>query len=127
MFSSIATSPGPSRSDQLDDLGADDAGRELDRRADQLGQAVGARPQREAGLAVLRAAEVGDEDRSVRRLRRSSSIVGQGLADAGVVGDRPVLEGDVEVDANEDPLAVDVDIGERSHRSLWTTSTTRFE
>src|SRR5206468_3695499 len=116
----------PEAVDQLGDLGADDPRGELDRDADQLGKAVGTRPQREAYLAVLGPAEMRDEDDpgvpAAELLDRRKR-----LADPRVVGDRPVFEGDVEVDADENPLAVDLDVRECSHRSRWTTSTTRLE
>ena len=38
---------------------------------------------------------------------------GQGLPNASVVGDDPVVEGDVEVDANEDALVGKVEVADR--------------
>jgi hypothetical protein len=52
---------------------------------------------------------------------------GQGRADARVVGDRAVLQRHVEVDAQQDALAFDVELVERPHSSFCSTSTQRFE
>jgi hypothetical protein len=62
---------------------------------------------------------------------------GQSRADRRVVGDRAVLERDVEVDADEDAPVGDVDVVEGPHEAAteagrsastrWTTSTSRLE
>ena len=48
-------------------------------------------------------------------------------ADPGVVRDPPVLERHVEVDAQQDAPALDVEVVERPHSSFWTMSTQRLE
>ena len=58
------------------------------------------------GLA-LGAAEVRAED-DLGLVAEGVLDGGEGLADAGVVGDDAVLEGDVEVDADEDALVGEV-------------------
>jgi hypothetical protein len=103
--------------------------------AEQLARALRHRLQAELGLAVLRPAEVRGEDEPgpalAQRLQR-----GKRGADAGVVGDRAVLERDVEVDPDEDPLAAEVpEVVQRPHeavaacgtRTFCASSTTRFE
>ena len=53
---------------------------------------------------------------------------GQCRADAHVVGDRTVLQGDVKVHANERPLAVQIsEVVKRSHKISCTRSTIRLE
>ena len=59
------------------------------------------------GLA-LGAAEVRAED-DLGLVAESVLDGGEGLADAGVVGDDAVLEGDVEVDADEDALVGEIE------------------
>ena len=94
------------------------AGRQRDVGAGQLGQPVGGRPQRQLGLVILRAPQVRDEDDarpSVAQLldRR------QRRPDPRVVGDRAVVERDVEVDPDKHPLALQLaEVGKGSHNSL---------
>jgi hypothetical protein len=51
----------------------------------------------------------------------------QRRADAGVVGDPAILERDVEVDAQQDATALDVEVVERPHSTFWSRSTQRLE
>ena len=49
---------------------------------------------------------------------------GQSRTDPRVVGDRPAVERDVEVDADEDPFTGDVaQVGEGPHETGWATRT----
>lgn len=87
--------------------GADGVLGERDRLAEELGEALGGRQQRERRVRCsLGAAQVGGDD-------HLGASVGQGLdggqdgADAAVVGDLAVGERHVEVGADEDPLALD--------------------
>ena len=78
--------------------------------AEQLGETLADGREAELGVALaLRAAEVGaDEDGGAARdevLDRR-----QGLANAGVVGNGAILEGHVEVGAQEDALSADIDV-----------------
>jgi hypothetical protein len=101
-------------------------GGELHLGLQELAQALGHRPQRQRLVAALGAAEV-------RRQHQPGAALAQALdrrqrrADARVVGDRALVQRDVEVDADEDPLAVDVEVVEALHRTFWRTSTQRFE
>ena len=92
----------------------------------QLGQPVGRRSQRQLGLAVL-----GPPRWETRISARPAAELldrRQRGADPGVVGDRPVLERDVEVDPHQHPLAVEVaQVPECPHSSLCTRSATRLE
>ena len=86
--------------------------------AEQLGQALPDRPEPEAvlDLAVGAAEVAGEDDRAPAW--SSALIVGMRGPDARVVGDLAVGQRDVEVDADEDALARDVDVadGELVHR-----------
>ena len=109
------------------DVGADHGGRERDVGAGQLGEAVGGRPQRQLGLTVLRPPEVGDQHEPGPPVAELLDG-GEGGADPRVVGDRPVVEWHVEIDALEHQPAVDLtQVPEGLHRILWTRSTIRFE
>jgi hypothetical protein len=96
------------------------------RPAQQLAQPLGRRLQRELGLAVLRPAEVRGEQQPGPALAQPLDRRQRG-ADARVVGDAAVRERDVEVDPQEDALALDVQIVERPHSSFWRMSTQRLE
>ena len=63
--------------------------RQLHRRAEQLGEPLGDRPQRQLRLAVLRPAEVRDEHQRGPALAQLLDRRQRG-ADPGVVGDRAV-------------------------------------
>ncbi len=100
---------------------------ERDVGAGQLGQAIGGRAHREAGIAVLRAPEVGDEDDPGTALAQPLDRR-QGGPDPGVVRHLALVQRNVEVDADEDAPAVQLtQVLERPHRSLPTRSTMRFE
>ena len=81
--------------------------------AGDLGELVGGRLEGELGLGAvaLGAAEVAHED-DLGALVLEVLDGGDGGADAGVVGDDAVLQGDVEVDAHEDALARDVGVAD---------------
>ena len=117
---------GPQRVDLGAHLVADHARSELHRGLDQLSQPLRGRAQRQLGLAVLGPAQVrGEHELGAAPAQLLDGR--EGGADAGVVGDVPVVERDVEVDPHEDALVLDVDIVERLHSRRWTTSTTRLE
>ena len=106
---------------------ADDRRRERHVGPGELGESIRRRAQRQLRLAILRATEVGDEDQASTALAEFLDRRQRG-ADAGVVGDRAVIERDVEVDADEDPLTAQVpEIAQRPHAIFWTRSTSRFE
>ncbi len=106
---------------------SDDVVGEVDVRTGQLGQTRRDRRQREGGVGrALGPSEVARED----HLRAAAAQVldrRQRRADASVVGDRAVLDRDVEVDADEHAAPVDVDLVEALHCKRWTSSTTRLE
>jgi hypothetical protein len=80
-----------------------------------------------ARLSVFGAAQVRDEHDP---RAASAQLVDRGkrCADSHVVGDLAIVERDVEVDADEHALAVQVaEIGEGSHSSFCTSSTMRLE
>ena len=58
---------------------------------------------------------------------RSASIVGSAARIRASSVIRAVLERHVEVDAQEDAPALDVEVVERPHSSFWTMSTQRLE
>jgi hypothetical protein len=83
--------------------------------AEKFGQSRGDRPQRERRLEAApgRPAEVAREDRPAAAFEDRADRR-QGRANAAIVGDSPVVERHVEVDADEDPLARDIEIGDRT-------------
>jgi hypothetical protein len=111
-----------------------DRRRERDVDAQQLARALRHRLQAELRLAVLRPAEVRGEDEPGPALAQRLQRRKRG-ADAGVVGDRAVLERDVEVDPDEDAFPAEVaEVAERPHdwaaagtSTFCASSTTRFE
>ncbi len=89
--------------------------RERDLGAEQAGEVLGDRRERELRLAVLRPAEVRDEQQPRAALAQLLDRRQRG-ADAGIVGDRAVRQRDVEVDADEAALTGDVaEVVERPH------------
>ena len=86
-------------------LVADDGRGEHNVGAGQLGQPVGGGPQRQLGLAVLRPAEVRRQDDSRPSLPQLLDRR-QRRPDARVVGDRTVVQRNIEVDPDEHALAL---------------------
>jgi hypothetical protein len=84
-----------------------------DRPAELLAKGFGDRLQRLLRIAPFGPAEMRQDDR-LAALRRDFADGRQDTLDAGRVGDPPVLGGHVEVEAEEDPLAADVDLVERA-------------
>ncbi len=80
---------------------------------EELAQALGDRPQAQSvlDLAVGPAEVAGQDDPGA--LREQGPDRGEGGPDARVIGDLAVLEGNVEVDADEDTLATRVDVADR--------------
>ena len=109
-FSSSTTHAGRCAHVDACALVADAVGRERDRPAEQLRQAIGDRPQAQLRFDLaLRPAEVAGEDD--RRALLERVLNGrQRRLDARVVADDAVLERDVEVDADEDALALEIEI-----------------
>ena len=111
-------SPGARLSTNASTSRADGPGRERHVGAGQLGQPVGGGPQRQLGLAVLGPAQVRHQhdpgapaaqllDRRDRR------------ADAGVVGDRAIVQRHIEVDPDKHPLAIEIaEVGQGPHEQL---------
>ena len=90
------------------DLASDDIGGELDGDAEQLLELLGDGGHGEVGVLLsLRAAEVAHDDEAGTLLEDVLDS-GQSRLDPGVVGDDTVLEGNVEVDADQDSLALEV-------------------
>src|SRR6185436_18358480 len=88
---------------------------EHDLSAEQLGQTLGGGPERELLVRPLRAAEMAGEEQP-RVLLTQLLQRGQRRPDPGVIGDVAVLvQGNVEVDPDEDALAVDVEVVKRAH------------
>ena len=89
---------------------ADRLGREDHRAAEQLRQARRDRPQRERGIrGPLRPAQMGADEK--RRPPVEGKPQGrEGGANAGVVADDAVAQGDVEVDAHEQPAPVEIEV-----------------
>ena len=104
--------------------------RERDLRVEQAGEVLGDRRERELRLAVLRPAEVRDEQQPRAALAQLLDRRQRG-ADPRVVGHRAVRQRDVEVDADEAALTRDVaEVVECPHgtyRTFWRTSTQRLE
>ena len=69
------------------------------------------------GVFALRPAEVGADADALDSSLEQQLERRQCGADAGVVGDLPVLERDVEVGADEDGLAVDVGVANRARQA----------
>src|SRR4051794_38873208 len=94
----------------LRDLQADHGRRLLHRCAEQLRQARGDRRQRRRRIGLLRSAEVrAQNERAAARAQILDRR--QRGADARVVGDRTVLQGNVEVHSDQQPSArMDVDV-----------------
>jgi hypothetical protein len=99
--------------------------------AQELAEPLGHGSQRELGLAALGPAEVGEEQQA--RASLAQRLDGrERRTDAGVVGHptltaRARLEGHVEVDPEQDPLSLDLQVVEGPHSTLWSRSTQRFE
>ena len=92
--------------------GADRSGVEADREAEEFAEPFGHRAdaQRRVGGAAG-AAEVGGHDHSGAGFARQADG-GEGGAEAEVVGDGAVLEGRVQVGAEEQPLSREVEVGQ---------------
>ena len=94
---------------------------------EQLGQPIGDRleAQRVVDLA-LGPAQVAGQDHAGAALQQVADR-GQAGADAGVVGDPTVVERDVQVRAQEDALAGDVDVTNRLlvERGIWSATHSR--
>ena len=96
--------------------------------AEQLAQALGDRPQRELGLAVLRPAEVRRRARSRAPRSRSSSMRRQRGADARVVGDpRRPRSGTLKSTRTRTRLPSTSTSSSVLSSTFWSTSTKRFE
>jgi len=87
--------------------------------AEELGEAGSDGSHRELGLvAALGSAKVGGEE-DLGTLLDEVFDGGDGTSDAGVIGDLSLLvEGDVEVSANKNSLALQVRLSQRSNRLL---------
>ena len=116
-----------------DDLGgrrADDVLGQPDGRAEQLAEAVADGRQAVPGVRLaLRPAQVRHDDRDRAAVEQVPQQRDAG-PDAAVVGDAGAVERDVQVAADQDPLAGDVEVGSEPHRSLPTSamrSTRRLE
>ena len=93
-----------------------EVGGEHDVGAEQLAEVLGDGLQRQLGLAVLRPAEVRREHDARGAALAQRRDGRQRRADPRVVGDvLRVVERDVEVDPQEDALALDVEVLERPH------------
>jgi len=99
---------------KLLDLGADRVGGEGDALAEELLELGNDGLQRVLGVDLaVGASEVGHEDDGLCAMVDGVLDGGDGTDDALGVGDLVTVEGDVEVDANEDALALEVDVLDR--------------
>ncbi len=109
-FSSIRTSPGLSALAIASTSGPTQSGAILTGLLEQLAQRLGRRLQAELRIrAALRPAQVAHQDQR-GALLQDVLDGGQRGADALVVRDRAVLHRDVEVDAHQDALALEIDV-----------------
>jgi hypothetical protein len=83
---------------------------------EQLAQPAGGRLERELRVAALRPPEMGEQHELPRPLLAELAQRRQRSLDPGVVGDLArVVQWNVEVDADENPLALDVQVVKRAH------------
>ena len=83
---------------------------------EKLAQALGRRLQRQLGLVVLRPPEMSGQDQLAGAARAQLLERRERGADADVVGDPlPLVQRDVEVDADEDALAIGIEVVKRAH------------
>lgn len=100
--------------DNLLDLGADRVGREGDALAEELLELGHDGLQRVLGVDLaVGTAEMGHEDDGLCAMVDGVLDGGDGADDALGVGDLVAVKGDVEVNANEDALALEVDVLDR--------------
>jgi len=105
--------------DRLLGFRPDAIGSEGDRLAEHLGDRRHHLREREFRVrSFLGAAEMGKQDRPAALFRHLADGRGAG-PDARVVGDLAVRHGDVEVDADEHALALQIDAVERAKRAHW--------
>src|SRR2546430_1003603 len=88
-------------------------------RSEEFFQLLGGGPQRIFRIGTTLGTAKMRSENEARTLLDSEAQRGEGFADARVIGDDRVLEGNVEVDADEDAFAFEVEVvdGELRHSS----------
>ena len=89
---------------------ADGGGNEFHFLAEQFGKAGGNGLQGKSGIGfVLGTAQMGGEDKAGALVQQELDG-GEGGHDAGVIGNFPILEGDVEIHAHQDFLSLGIKV-----------------